>query len=286
VKISRRAATQVILYTILALLLLGFFRSRLLWMGSLWWSDGLYSLSALVPFISLAIVYSKRNQLRALSIRPSALGLAVVLVTAAVTLAADSFNILHSLTPLLLVAMLAGLILALWGTVVLRALLFPLGFLLLLVPVPPALLKRIDLPLQVLCARAVEAVSRAVGMATQRAGSMLLFPGSDSINVAPACNGVRSSLTMLMLSILYVYFSRGRWYSRLAVVAAAVPFAYLANLVRLLGLVSGAHLLGQRFMNHEQAFDQVFGLLVFSGCVAMLLLWARWVKCASFMETF
>jgi exosortase/archaeosortase family protein len=83
-----------------------------------------------------------------------------------------------------------------------------------------------------------------------------------------------------------VYLSRARWYSKGAVVLAAIPMAYFANFVRLFGIVSGVRLLGERFMKHEQAFDHAFGLVIFCGCVGMLLLWARIVKCRSFVETY
>ena len=269
----------------MTLLVAAFFWRRLLWMGQLWWSDGLYSLSALVPVVSVAIAYAKRERLRTLPGNPSPAGVVVVLAVTAVTVAADRLDILRSLTPLLLAGMLGGIILALWGYAALKNLVFPIAFLLMLVPIPPILLERIDLPLQVLCAKAVEAGSRLTGWHAQRFGSILVFPGSGTIEVAPECNGVRSAITMLMLSVLCAYLSRARWYSKLAVVMAAVPIAYLANLVRLFGIASGAHFLGGWFLNHEQAFDRVFGLLVFCGCVAMLLLWARTVKCATFVET-
>jgi exosortase len=285
VRCFRLALPDLVLYGILVALFVGLFSHRFLWMAHLWWSDGLYSLSALVPVISVGIVYAKRSKLRSLPIKRSRAGIAVVIVTAAITVAADWLDVMNSLTPLLVVAMLAGIVLALWGTAILKELLFPLAFLLLLVPIPPALLRRIDLPLQIMCAKAVTMLSHLTGLPAERTGSIIVFPGSGSIDVAPACNGVRSALTMLMLSIIFAYLSRARWYSKLAVVAAAIPIAYLANLLRLFGIVSGAHFLGQRFLAHEQTFDHVFGLLVFSGCVLMLLTWARVVKCRTFVET-
>ncbi len=280
----RPTVRESLLYGLLVLLSFGLFWRRFVWMGHLWWSDGLYSLSALIPLISLGIAYAKREKLDALPITPSRTGVTLVIGAAAFTVAADRFDMLHSLTPLLVVGMLCGIVLALWGTAILKELLFPIAFLLLLVPVPPAVLERIDLPLQILCARVVAGWSHVIGLNVERTGSLILFPGSASINVAPACNGVRSALTMLMLSILLVYLSRGRSYSKFAVLMAAVPLAYFANLVRLFGIVSGAHLLGDGFMKHEQAFDHGFGLLVFSGCVGMLLLWARIVKCKTVMR--
>jgi exosortase len=269
----------LILNGVLVLLFIALFWHHVIWMVHLWWSDGLYSLSALVPLISLGIVYAKRKKLGAAPISSSRAGVALVISAAAITVAADRFNMLHSFTPLLVATTISGMVLALWGTAMLRELLCPIAFLLLLVPVPPALLERIELPLQIICARTVAGLSHVIGLRVERMGSLILFPGSGSINVAPACNGVRSVLTILMLSIMFVYVTRGRWYSKFAVVMAAAPIAYLANLVRLFGIVSTANLLGDRFMAHEQTFDHVFGLLVFSGCVGMLLLWARIVKC-------
>lgn len=271
--------TELLPYGLVVSLSVGLFWKRLLWVGHLWWYDGLYSLSALVPLISLAIVYAKRQKLASVAASPSRLGGIVVMTAAAMTLAADRFDMLHSLTPMLVAMMLSGIVLGLWGRAMLKELLFPIAFLLLLVPVPPALLESIDLPLQILCAKVVASLSHEMGLPVERMGSLILFPGSGSINIAPACNGVRSAVTMLMLSIVLVYLSRGRWPSKLAVVVAAVPLAYLANLMRLFGIVSGARLLGGQFMNYEQTFDHVFGLFVFSGCVGMLLLWARIVKC-------
>ena len=282
---SRHTARDLVICGVVVVLFAALFWHRLAWMGHLWWSDGLYSLSAMVPLISIAIVCAKRHKFGTVPVQPSRWGVVVVIFTAGITVAADWLDILHSCTPLLLVSMLGGIVLALWGAAILKELLFPLAFLLLLVPVPPALLERIDLPLQIMCAKAVEVLSQVAGFSVQRAGSLLVFPGSGTIDVAPECNGVRSAITMLMLSVIYVYLVRGRWYSKIGVVAAAVPIAYFANLLRLFGIVSGAHLLGQRFMDHEQAFDHVFGLTVFTGCVLLLLLWARMVRCRTFVET-
>lgn len=285
VSLFRRNLPDSLLCALIAVLLGGLFWHRLLWMGHLWWSDGLYSLSALVPLVSLGIVYSKWNKLCTLPCNPSPAGAVAVTAVAAVTVATDRLGILRSLTPLLLAGMLCGIVLALWGYAALKELFFPIAFLLLLVPIPPILLEKIDLPLQIMCAKAVEVGSRLTGLHAQRVGSILIFPGSGTIDVVPACNGVRSAITMLMLSIICAYLSRASWYSRLAVVAAAVPIAYFANLLRLFGIVSGAHFLGGWFMSHEQAFDHVFGLFLFCGCVAILLLWARLVKCTTFVET-
>src|SRR5579872_6285831 len=144
----------------LAALVGALFWHRLLWMCHLWWSDGLYSLFALVPLVSLGIVYTKWNKLSTLPCNPSPAGAVLVGGASVVTVAADRLDILRSLTPLLMAAMLCGIVLALWGYAALKELLFPIAFLLLLVPSRPSCWRRLTCPCRS-CARKWSRLARS-----------------------------------------------------------------------------------------------------------------------------
>jgi exosortase len=67
-----------------------------------------------------------------------------------------------------------------------------------------------------------------------REGNVLLLPGR-ALEVAEACSGIRSLLSLLMLAIVLGYFTERRTGPRVAIALAAVPIAVIANAIRVAG---------------------------------------------------
>jgi exosortase J len=260
------------------------FWPRLQWIAQLWATDSLYSASLLVPVICVVIASLKWHSIRERN--PSAIGLVLVATAVSITIALDLTQVaIYSATPLLLIIAISGVILAGWGYQALRTLAFPILFLLFLVPVPPAMLARFDYPLQEMCARVTSVLAGLGGIETHRVGALLLFADPQvSVNVAPSCNGLRSVLAIAITAVLYVYLIRGAWYKKLAILVAAVPLAYMANFVRLLGVVLFVNWSGERFIQFEPICDHVLGFLLFSLAVLFLFLWARLLQCNQLRE--
>ena len=70
---------------------------------------------------------------------------------------------------------------------------FPIAFLLLMVPLPEIIFNRIAFPLQMLASRVGEGVIAASGVPVLREGDVLMLPGR-TLEVAEACSGIRSAL--------------------------------------------------------------------------------------------
>ena len=251
-----------------------------------WMSDGIYSLCPFVPLISLALVFLNQNRLRDLPVKPSALGLGWLALAVAVTLWFDSRALgLYSFTPVLMVVTLAGGILALWGWQILGETAFPVAFLLFLLPVPPKLMLAIDYPLQALCARTTARMGNMLGMGLQCTGAQLQFPDPQtSVLVAPACNGLRSTVALLAVATVYAYLLKGAWYRKAVLVVAAVPLAYVGNFARLLGIVGMVSWVGPRFMKYESLVEPYLGLLAFVLPLALLFFLARTLHCREFQH--
>lgn len=262
------------------------FWRRLETLAVTWVSDGIYSLCPFVPLISLGLIYLNRNHLRALPVKPSAVGLVGVALGVAVTVWFDFRLVgLHLFTPALMALIVTGVILALRGWETLHQMAFPIAFLLFLLPVPPNLLVVIDYPLQALCARATAGVGNMVGLNLQSAGAQLLFPNPDlAVLVAPACNGLRSSVALLAIAAVYAYILKGKWYRRSALVVAAIPLAYLGNFVRLLGIVGIVSESGERILKYMPFLDACLGLLTFALPLALLFFLARTLQCREFQH--
>ncbi len=100
-----------------------------------WAHDDNYSHGFLIVPVALYFVWERRAKLRGIALRPALFGLVVfaggILVLLAGLLGSELF-----LSRISLLGVLAGIILFLFGWAHLRALAFPLAFLLLMIPLP------------------------------------------------------------------------------------------------------------------------------------------------------
>ena len=114
-----------------------------------WANDDNYSHGFLIVPLAAYLVWERRQRLKALSPRPSALGLLVVagsvLVLLAGVLGAELF-----LTRIAMVGTVVGGVLFVLGWRHLKALAFPVAILLLMIPIPAIIYNQIVFPLQLL----------------------------------------------------------------------------------------------------------------------------------------
>ena len=198
-----------------------------------WANDDDYSHGFFVVPLAAFFIWERRDALAAASRRPSHVGLAV-LAASLLCLIAGQFGSELFLTRVSLVGVLAGLVLFLLGWTHLRILAFPVAFLLLMIPLPEIVFNQIAFPLQMLASRIGETVIAASGVPVLREGNMLMLPGR-ALEVAEACSGIRSLITLVMLAIVLGYFTERGVLARLLIAAAAIPIAVVANATRVAG---------------------------------------------------
>jgi exosortase len=195
-----------------------------------WWNEQEYSHGFLIPFVSGYLVWAKRDVLRATAVRPTAWGLGVMVFALAIyvtgIVGADLF-----LQRVSLVLMIAGGVLYVVGRPVLREVLFPLGFLLLMIPLPGIIFNSIAFPLQLLAAQLASSIMEACGVLVFREGNVMHL-AAVSLDVEEACSGIRSLVSLTALGMLYAYISYSSWMLRLLLLVAIVPIAIAANVFR------------------------------------------------------
>jgi len=231
-----------------------------------WRVDENYSHGWLIVPMALYLAWERRAVLAAPS-RPSLAGLAVVIASLAVllagTLGAELF-----LTRVSLLGVLAGAVLWLSGWQHLRALAFPMAFLLLMIPIPAILFNQIAFPLQLLASRFGEAALTAAGIPVLREGNVITL-SHVTLEVVEACAGIRSLVSLLTLAIVYAYLTERRTWMRVAVALSAIPVAIVANGVRVAGTGIAAQAWGP---GGAQGFLHSFsGWAIFVVATALLL---------------
>ena len=200
----------------------------------------LYSHILLIPFVSLYLAWLKKNELRHDSAPDRKLA---VLPLAAGLLSSLAFLALHSRLRLAPVDSLAwntfsffllfiGAACLCLGRQTLRALAFPLGFLIFLVPFPVIVRDAIEAFLQHRSADGAELLFGLAGTPLLRHGVDFQLPGF-SLQVAPECSGIRSSFVLFITSLVAgQLFLRSPW-KRALFALAVIPLGILRNAFRI-----------------------------------------------------
>jgi exosortase len=198
-----------------------------------WWADADSSHGFLVPLFSAFLVWQERARLKALRPAPAWSGLLVV-VAAMVLLIVGVLGAELFLSRLSLVVLLTGLLILLLGWNWFRALAFPVGVLLLMIPLPAIIRNQVAFPLQLLASQLASGLLGLFGIPVLRQGNVIELP-SMTLEVIQACSGIRSLISLLTLAVIYGYFMEKGWLGRVLLALAAIPIAVAANAVRIMG---------------------------------------------------
>jgi exosortase len=232
-----------------------------------WASDDNYSHGFLVPIISLYLAYMRKNELYSANIHPCNAGLALVLFGLMMLLlgwVATEFLTMRSS----LVVVLSGSILYLWGWEIFKILLAPLCYLFLMVPIPAVLYDAAAFPLKLFVTNVSVLSMKALGIVVWQEGNILMFP-NITLEVADACSGLRSIMSLLALGAAYAFVLHTLIRDRIILIVSTLPIAILTNCLRVVATGVLAQYFGSAAA--EGFFHEFAGLFVFAAAVSMFL---------------
>jgi exosortase len=197
-----------------------------------WASSPDASYGIVLAAVALLVTWRRRDAF-VQAIDPAAAaapGAAVMMAGLAIYLAgqlgADLF-----LTRISFVVVIAGAVWFLAGRRALRSIAAPLVFVALAVPLPSLVASAVTLPLQLTASRVAEASLTATGVAVFRDGNVLELP-STALEVAEACSGLRSIISLAATSVLLAWMDPSLP-RRIAIVALSLPVAVVMNGLRI-----------------------------------------------------
>ncbi len=246
--------------------LLALYGGPLVDLANHWNRDANYSHGYLILPAAAWMVWRDRSRLVEAAVRPSSAGLLLVfaglLVLFTGVLGAELF-----LTRVSLLLVLAGGVLYLWGATHLRMLAFPLAFLVLMIPLPTIIFNQIAFPLQILASRLGVFALRLGDVPVLREGNVIALPNTV-LEVAEACSGIRSLVSLLTLGVLFGYVSGHGVWRRAVLALLTIPIAIVANAVRVAGAGLTAMWYGPAAV--EGFLHSFSGLLTFALSLALL----------------
>jgi exosortase len=206
-----------------------------------WWDDENYNHGFLIPLFSGFLLWRERHRLRALEPSGSWLGLLVLLGGIAILLVGD-IGAENFLMRSSLLVILAGLVLFLAGRAMLRVALFPLCYLLFMIPLPAILFYAVTFPLQRIAAEQAAWVLDLLGVPVLLDGNIIHL-SQISLGVTEACSGIRSLISLLAGAVAWAYLMLPAGWLSVLFVVSAIPITIIANSAR----VVATGLIGQWF---------------------------------------
>jgi exosortase len=179
-----------------------------------------------------------------------------------------------SLGMLALVTWWIASVLVCFGARTFKSFMFPLCFLFLMVPIPAFSLRWIVEFLQQQSALAARLMFRAVGVPVTQDGTMLSIPGLD-IEVARECSSIRSSLMLIVTTMVLAHLFLRSWWRKALLVAAAIPLSVAKNGLRIFTIAELGTRIDPRFLDgklHHNGGIIFFGIAVVAVAVLLWIL--------------
>lgn len=198
-----------------------------------------YSHLAVIPFLSAFLLYWHRKQIFAAAASALGVGILIAICSVPLLLLARATAVTHDVglfaNGLALVVLVLAAFIACYGTRALRAALFPLLLLFLAVPLPSQVVETVIVFLQKGSATVCEALFSLTGVPFFREGQLFHLPRL-TIEIAQECSGIRSSIGLLITTLLAVHLLLRTWWKQALVVLCVVPLVLLKNGVRIVTL--------------------------------------------------
>jgi exosortase len=239
-------------------------------------ADEYTHLLLIVP-ISAALILSDRAWLKSASKPTVSFGSALLAVAILIAgysrwIMSSQSNSQLSVSMLAIVIWWIGSFVLCFGVRMARLFVFPLCFLFWLVPVPAPALTRIVAFWQHGSAISASALFSALGIPVAQNGILLSIPGL-TLEVAQECSSLRSSLMLIVTSMVLAHLFLRSFWRKTAVVLAAIPLSIAKNGVRIFTISMLGTRIDPAFLHgnlHRHGGVLFFLLALFA---VLLLLW-------------
>ncbi len=245
----------------LGALVLAMYIPTFIWMVDRWSvKDTYYSHGFLVPFISAFLVWMKRKTLGKIKITPlNAAGWALFGI-GIFTHALSAFWRVHFTSGLSMLLVIPGLVLLFFGKETLKQVLFPIAFLIFMIPLPLVAIANLSFKLKIFAAQIATLAVNGLGVMATRDGSLIRTMHAQ-VMVEDPCSGIRSLIALIALGALMAYFNNSSKIKKAILFLSSIPIAIGTNIIRITALTLASEIYGDKFASG--VFHDTMGIVVF-----------------------
>lgn len=212
------------------------FYNELLDMQYTWSTSADWSHGPLIPLFSAYLVSTRWERVRACPIRHAWVGIVVMVLAMLLYQYSIWGRNIGYLRPTSMLVCLLGVVVALCGLPVLRWVWAPWAYLFLAVPLPKGFYFSLTDPLRQLAANvATHVLNLFPSLDIEQVGSAIYYyygSTTGTLNVADACSGMRSTMTLCALGVAVAIIHERPLWQRMILIASCVPIAVFSNFIR------------------------------------------------------
>ncbi len=251
---------------------------------AIWWwvwtgTGSFYAHAVFVPFFVAAMIWRMKDRLEAAPWKHAWSGsILIALAMVMLLIARDSeIKIIQSVS---FVLTMFGVVMLLFGGKRTKLMLFPLLFVLTMIPiVPDQIINIIAFPVQLLSTKAAVVLLNALQLHAVRQGTEI---STDNYQMAVegACSGFRTLLSLLTFAGAFAYLIKAETWKKWLLFAVSAPLSLVVNSLRItfIGIV------GELISKQAAAtFHDYSGFLVLILAFLFLFNFARIIKCEDFL---
>ncbi len=239
-----------------------------LWMWQRWFArDSYYSHGILIPFVSIYLIWQKRDELAKCKIKSSPLGLKLIIIGLVIHVFSSLFRVYFT-SGFSMLFVLIGLILHFYGFAILKIVAFPIAFLFFMIPLPMVVISNISFKMKLFAAHIAAVILNKMNILAIREGSIIKMRHTHVV-VDDVCSGLRSLISLTALGSIFAYWMTTGWVKKTILFLSTIPIAIITNVIRVIFLSFVSEIWGAQYAT---GFVHDFsGFLVFA--IAFVLLY-------------
>lgn len=233
-----------------------------------WWETREeYGHGFLIPFITLFLIWQKKDQLEKIEFKKSWLG--VVFVGLGLFLFyTGELSTIYTVIQYAFLVTLFGVVLSLMGIKAFKVILVPMLILLFMIPLPNFIYNNLSSQLQLISSEIGVAVIRLFDISVFLEGNVIDL-GVFKLQVVEACSGLNYLFPLMTLAFITAYFFTGAFWKKAVIFLSSIPITILMNSFRI-----GAIGIMVEYWGIEMAegfLHDFEGWAVFMSCIAILI---------------
>jgi len=238
-----------------------------LWMWDRWFArDSYYSHGILVPFVTAFLIWQKKDILKSIKPETSKWGLRLFFLGIAIHLLSALFRVYFS-SGFSMIIVLGGLVLHFYGSKMLKELLFPISFLVFMVPLPMVVITNFSFRLKILAAQIAVMALNNMGLICVQHGSNIVMRHAHVV-VEDTCSGLRSLISLMALGSIFAYGMKSTFNKKIILFLSTIPIAVITNVGRIIFLAFISEIWGTKYASGP--IHELSGIIVFFGAFCLL----------------